>query len=110
MVARLAEVEDREGRRRLPRARENRRHAPLERGDLLRHLVVRGVREARVEVARRLQVEEVRHLLRRLIAERGAGIHRHLTRLALLRLPTTLDAQRIDCHFSFLLLSRKIEL
>ncbi len=54
MVAGVAEVEDREGRRRLAGRGENRGDAALERGDLLSHHVVGGVGEAGVEVAGRL--------------------------------------------------------
>ena len=71
MVASLAEVEDRERAGRLAGRGQDRRDATLESGDFLCHLVVGGIRKARVEVACGLQVEEVGHLLRRLVLERG---------------------------------------
>ena len=98
VVARVAEVEDRVRRGRLARTREDRGHAALERADLLRDLVVRRVRKARVEVAALLQVEEVGHLLARLVLESGRGVDRHLPRLALLRLPSTLNAKCVNGH------------
>ena len=101
MVARIAEVEDRERGSRLARARENCRHTAFKRGDLLRDLVVRRVRETRVEITGLLEVEKIRHLLARLILERGRRVDRHLARLALLRLPSALHAQRVNCHLLF---------
>lgn len=100
VVAGRAEVEDGEGRRGLSGAGEHRGDAAFERGDLLGDLVVRRVREARVEVAARLQVEEVGHLLARLVLVGRRGVDRDLAGLALLRLPAALDAERVDFHLS----------
>ena len=70
MVAGIAEIEDGERRGRLAGARENSRDAAFEGRDLLRDRVVRRVREASVEISWRLEVEEVGHVLRRVVLER----------------------------------------
>ena len=70
MIARIAEIEDSKSRGRLSGARENRRNTAFTRGDLLRHCVVRRVREPSVEIAWRFQVEQVGHVLRRVVLER----------------------------------------
>ena len=98
VVARVAEVQNRERRRRLAGRREHCCHAPLKRRDLLRHLVVRGIGKARVEISGLLEVKQIPHLLRGLVPECRGGVYRHLPRLALLWLPSSLDTQRVCSH------------
>ena len=102
VIPSLGDVHHRKHARRLTGARQNRRHAAFKRGDLARHRVVRRVRETRVEVTGRLEVEQVRHLLGRLIAERRGLHNRRLTGLAALRLPSTLNTQSINRHLLLL--------
>ena len=78
MVARAAEIHNRESICRLSRARQNCRDTTLERGNFLRHRVICRVRKARIEVARCLQVEEVGHMLGRIIFKCRRLIDGHL--------------------------------
>ena len=70
VIARIAKIKDSKSRGRLSGARENRRYAAFEGRDLLRDRVVRRVREPSVEISWRLEVEEVGHVLRRVVLER----------------------------------------
>ena len=100
MVAGVADVENRKGRRRLSRRSQDRRHAPFERRDLLRHEIVRRICQPRVEIASRLQVKEIAHVLGRIVLERRRLINRNLPRLTALRLISTLHAQCVNLHIS----------
>ncbi len=64
VVARSAQVLDRQGRCRLSRADRERRNATLQSGDLLLEGIARGVHDARVDVAEVLQREQVGGVLR----------------------------------------------
>ena len=81
VVAGLGDRQDRVGDRRLPGGERERRDAALERRQALLQHVLRRIHDARVDVARHLQVEQVGAVLR--IVERvGDGlIDRHRDRL-----------------------------
>ena len=83
MIACIADVVDGEEVRRLTGRGQDRRNAALERRDLLRNEVVRRVCKPRIEVAGRLQVEEVAHMLRRVVLERRRLVDRDLPLLLL---------------------------
>ena len=82
VVARAGKVEHGEEIRRLARRREHARRAPFELGDLRGHGVVRGVREARVEIAGLFQVEQAAHVLARVELPGGGLVDGNLARLA----------------------------
>ena len=96
MVARIADVEQREEVRRLAGRGQHRGRAALHLADLRRHRIIRRILQAGVEVAGLRQIEQTAHLLagrvlegRRLDDRRGAG-------LAVARLVAALHARGID--------------
>ena len=87
----------------LARARQNGGDAAFKRGDFFSHLIVGGIRQTRIKIARRLKVEKIGHVLRRIVLERGGRINRNLARLAALGRPSALYAQSVYFHlFPFL--------
>ena len=96
VIARAGDVEHGEEVRRLARRGEHGRRAALQRGDLRGHSVVGGVRQARVEVAGLLQVEQTAHVLRGVVLPRGVLVDGHLARLAVAGTPAALHAGRSD--------------
>ena len=96
VAAGLADVEQREEVGRLARRGQHSRRTTLKLGNLCGDVVVRGVLQARVEVARRLEVKELAHVLARVVLERG-GLHdRNLTRLAVAGGVPALDTYGVD--------------
>ena len=93
MVARSGNVEHCEEVRRLARAGQHSCRAALKLADLRRHVIVRGVLQARVEVARLFQVEQLSHVLRRVVFPRGGLVNRNLARLRVARSITALHAR-----------------
>ena len=103
VVARFADVEHGEEVRCLTGAGEHRCHSAFHGRNLGRHGVVGGVLQARVEVARRLQVEQVGHGVAGLVLESGALVDGENAGFAVFRLPAALDAQSFDLgHFCLL--------
>ena len=96
MSAGLTDVEHRIKARRLTARSEHAGHTAFERGNLRSSRIAGGVLQARIEIARLLQVEEAAHLFSAFIFERGALINRQLTRFAVLGRPTRLHALRVD--------------
>ena len=82
VVAAARDVEHGEEVSRLARRREHGRRAALQLGDLRRHGVVRGVGEARVEIAGLLEVEQAAHVLARVEFPGGGLVDGNLARLA----------------------------
>ena len=96
MAAGLADVEQRKEVRRLARRGQHGSRTALKLGNLCGDVVVRGVLQARVEVARRLEVKELAHVLARVVLERG-GLHdRNLARLAVAGGVPALDTYGVD--------------
>ena len=94
VIARAGDVEHREEVRRLARGGEHRRRAAFQLRDLRRHRIVGGVRQARVEVAGLLQIEQAPHMLARVVLPGGVLVDGHLARLAVAGPPSALHAGR----------------
>ena len=92
MIAGAGDVEHREEVRRLARGGEHGRRAAFQLRDLRRHGIVGGVRQARVEVAGLLQIEQAPHMLARVVLPRGVLVDGHLARLAVAGPPPALHA------------------
>ena len=96
MVTALADVEHGKEVGGLARAREHGRRASFERRDLCRDVIVGGVLQARVEVARLLKVEKPPHGVRTVVFE-GRGLHNgQLPRLTILGCVACLHAAGLD--------------
>ena len=98
VVAGLREVENRVEVGGLAGGREHGADAAFQRADLVRHDVVGGVLQARVEVARGFEVEEFAHLFARGVAPRRGLVDGELAGLAVFGLPAALDAERVGFH------------
>ena len=107
MIARGADIENREERRRLAGRGEHGADAALKVGNLCGDAVVCRILEAGVEIARFLKVKEPAHLLARLVFVGSALYYRYNTRLAVFRRIAGLHALCFyaKAHFCFLLLS-----
>ena len=92
MIAGARDVEHREEVRRLARGGEHGRTSAFQLRDLRRHGIVGGVRQARVEVAGLLQIEQAPHMLARVVLPRGVLVDGHLARLAVAGPPPALHA------------------
>ena len=92
----LADVEQRKEVRRLARRGQHGGRTALELGDLCGNVVVRGVLQARVEVARCLEVKELAHILARVVLERGGLHNRNLARLPVAGGVPALDTYSVD--------------
>ena len=101
MVARADDVEDRKEDRRHPGARQHGGCAALKRGDARRDGVVRRVLQAGIEIAARLQIEELAHLGAALVFEGGALNDGDLAGFAVFGAVACLYAARTEsgsCH------------
>ena len=98
MISCFTDIEDREEIRRLAARREHGGRAALELRDLGRHVVARRVLQARVEVALGLEVEQLAHVLGRLVAERRRLDDGDLPRLAVARRVPSADACCAQSH------------
>ena len=96
VIASGSQVEDGEEVRRHTGARQHCRRAALELGDLRRDEVAGGVLEAAVEVAGLLKVEELAHVLGRVVLPGGGLPNRHLARLGVAGAIATLHAHGPD--------------
>lgn len=92
VIAAFADVENGEEVCSLTRAGEHTGDTAFEFRNLGRDEIVRRVLETGVEVAVCLEVEQVGHLIARVVLESGALINRENARFTFLRLPTALDA------------------
>ena len=85
MAACLANVEEREEVGRLTGGGQHSRSAALQFRKLRCHIIAGRILQARIEVPGRLQVEQLAHLLARIVLK-GRGLdNRNLTRLAAAR-------------------------
>ena len=92
VVTGFADVEHSVEVRSLTGTGEHGRHTAFESGNLGSHGVVGRVLQTRVEVARSLQVEQVRHVVGGFVLESGALVDGEDARFAVFRLPAALDA------------------
>ena len=101
VIAGAAQREDRRHFRRLPGGRGKARASALERRHPLLEHRHRGVGDARVDVAERLQVEEARRVVRGVEDERGGLIDRRGARAGggIRNLPRV-QAKRLDAEFT----------
>ena len=96
MITGAGNVKDREEVRGHARAREHRGGAALHLADLGGNQVARGVLQAAVEVARLLQIEQLAHVLGRVVLPRRGLIDRHLARLRITRTIAALNTRGTD--------------
>ena len=96
MIASAGHVKDREEVRGHARAREHRSGAALHLADLGGNQVARGILKAAVEVARLLQIEQLAHMLGRVVLPRGGLVDGHLTRLRIARTIAALNTRGTD--------------
>ncbi len=92
VVARPRDVEHGEEIGRLAGRRQHGGGAALELGDLRRHRVIGGVLQARVEIARLLKIEQLAHVLARVVLPRRVLIDGNLARLGIARAIPALHA------------------
>ena len=78
------------------RAREHRGGTALHLADLGGNQIARGVLQAAVEVARLLQVEQLAHMLGRVVLPRRGLVDGHLTRLRITRTIAALNTRGTD--------------
>ena len=88
----LRDIEHGEEIGRLAGRRQHGSGAALELGDLRRHRVVGGVLQARVEIARLLKIEQLAHMLARVVLPRRVLIDGNLARLGIARAIAALHA------------------
>ena len=96
VIAGAGHVKDREEVRGHARAREHRSGAALHLANLGGNQIARGILQAAVEVARLLQIEQLAHMLGRVVLPRGGLVDGHLTRLRIARAITTLNTRGTD--------------
>ena len=96
MIAGTGNVKDREEVRGHARAREHRSGAALHLADLGGNQIARRVLQAAIEVARLLQVEQLAHMLGRVVLPRGGLVDGHLTRLRIARTIAALNTRGTD--------------
>ena len=99
VVARLADVEAGIEVRRLSAGSEHGTHTALKSRNACRYMVVGGILQACIEIARILQVKQLAHLQTGFILEGGTLHNGHLARLALSGLVTRLNTQGSDILF-----------
>ena len=104
MVARTDDVEERKEVGSLAGARKHGGGTALELADLRRHGVVRGVLQARVEIARLVEVEEPPHVLGRIVFPCRRLIDGDLARFRITGTIAALDAGGAEmlCHMKLL--------
>ena len=96
VIAGAGNVKDGKEVRGHARAREHRGGAALHLADLGGNQIARGVLQAAVEVARLLQVEQLAHVLGRVVLPRGGLVDGHLTRLRITRTIAALNTRGTD--------------
>ena len=96
MIAGAGHVKDCEEVRSHARAREHCGDAALHLADLGGNEVTRGILKAAIEVARLLQVEQLAHMLGRVVLPRGGLVDGHLTRLRIARTIAALNTRGTD--------------
>ena len=95
MVAALADIENGIEVRGLARAGQHRGVTALKLADLFSHIIVRGVLQSGIEISARLKVEKLAHRVAGVISESGALVNGYLSGLALMRLPSAGQTDRI---------------
>ena len=96
VIASAGHVKDREEVRSHTRAREHRSGAALHLANLGGNQVARGVLQTAIEVARLLQVEQLAHVLGRVVLPRGGLVDGHLARLRVARAIAALNTCSTD--------------
>ena len=96
VIAGTGHVKNREEVRSHARAREHRSGTALHLANLGGNQIARGVLQTAVEIARLLQVEQLAHMLGRVVLPRGGLVDGHLARLRISRVIAALNTCGTD--------------